>query len=58
MLKELELTNDTPPEPSSHIVLTFTSATSSPVTTCSGLNVSQTSLFHKYTKRERLRELP
>lgn len=30
----IEITNDTPPEPSSHIVFTFTSAISSPVTTC------------------------
>lgn len=30
----LEITNDTPPEPSSHIVFTLTSAISKPVTTC------------------------
>lgn len=32
---DVELTRETPPEPNSHIVFTFTSATSKPVPTCS-----------------------
>lgn len=33
-IKMPKITSETPPEPSSHIVFTFTSAISSPVVTC------------------------
>jgi hypothetical protein len=48
--KTMELTNDTPPEPSSHMVFTFTSAMSNPVTTCSNFQTPQRN------ERERERE--
>jgi hypothetical protein len=50
--KTMELTNDTPPEPSSHMVFTFTSAMSNPVTTCSNFQTPQ----RNERERERERE--
>lgn len=56
-LQTKEFTRDTPPEPSSHMVFTLTSAISSPVTTCMVQFCNWLAIGKKWTKGANLLQI-